>query len=350
MSLIVLPSQPPAVPGPAQLFFQAEMPAGEILSLGSGSAVVFSSRSPDKISPNEDAAAVVALSADAAVLAVADGMGGMPSGERAARVALERLAECVAGAPPEGMRAAILNGMEAANHAVGSLGFGAATTLVVAEVRGSVVRTYHAGDSMILLVGQRGKIKHQTVCHSPVGYALLAGLLDEAAAMHHEDRHLVSNFVGTPEMRIELGPPLRMNPRDTLLLASDGLFDNLHIDEIAQRIRTGSLGRVADRLAADCRARMLHPQPDQPSKADDLTFIAYRRWRSRSDLPGERPAKPRAVRGGKEPALALPMESASANAPSVHSTPGETTSEPNPAQSQPAADVSPAIDGQQIYR
>ena len=80
------------------------------------------------------------------------------------------------------------------------------------EISNGSVRPYHVGDSVILLVGQRGKIKLQTVSHSPVGYAVEAGVLDEVEAMHHQDRHVVSNFIGSPEMRIEVGAPLRLAP------------------------------------------------------------------------------------------------------------------------------------------
>ena len=49
------------------------------------------------------------------------------------------------------------------------LGAGSATTLAVAEVVGQTVRTYHVGDSPIWVFGQRGRLKLQTVPHSPVG-------------------------------------------------------------------------------------------------------------------------------------------------------------------------------------
>ena len=51
--------------------------------------------------------------------------------------------------------------VEAANRAVAELGVGAATTLAVVEIQGRSVRTYHVGDSMILAVGQRGKVRFQ---------------------------------------------------------------------------------------------------------------------------------------------------------------------------------------------
>jgi len=132
------------------------------------------------------------------------------------------------------------------------------------------------GDSMILVVGQRGKIKLQTVSHSPVGYAVESGLLDEAEAMHHEDRHLVSNMLGMTDMRIEVGSAIELAARDTLLLASDGLFDNLHVHEIVERIRKGPLAQVMQDLAAQCRGRMQAATDGQPSKPDDLTFVAFR--------------------------------------------------------------------------
>ena len=77
-------------------------------------------------------------------------------------------------------------------------------------------------------------------------------------------------------MRIEIGPSLKMAPRDTLVLASDGLADNLHVDEIVERVRKGPLQRVVGHVAHDTLQRMRTPEPDHPSKIDDLTFIAYR--------------------------------------------------------------------------
>ena len=101
-------------------------------------------------------------------------------------------------------------------------------------------------------------------------------MLDEAEAMHHDQRHLVSNVVGSPEMRIEIGPPLELAPRDTLILASDGLSDNLHVDEIIERLRRGSLEQVSERLIHDALARMQSPAEGRPSKADDLTLVSFR--------------------------------------------------------------------------
>jgi serine/threonine protein phosphatase PrpC len=129
---------------------------------------------------------------------------------------------------------------------------------------------------MIMVVGQRGRLKLQTISHSPVGYALEAGVLDEAEAMQHEDRHLVSNFVGTSEMRIELGPLLRLAQRDTLLIATDGLFDNLEISETVERMRTGSIADVLSKLTALATERMRETRSGGPSKPDDLTLLAYR--------------------------------------------------------------------------
>ena len=196
-----------------------------LVPIGGGQAAYFSARAPDIERPNEDAAALLPVDAGSCVLAVADGLGGAQGGARASEAAVRRLAEALAPGVREGgmLRTAILNGFEAANGAIRELSLGAGTTLAVAEVQEDVVRPYHAGDSTILVVGQQGKVKLQTVDHSPVGFAVEAGLLDEEAALHHEDRHIISNFVGGENLRIEMGTALHLSPRDTLCLASDGL-------------------------------------------------------------------------------------------------------------------------------
>jgi serine/threonine protein phosphatase PrpC len=262
----------------AKVFFGRDMDRGEIHPLCGGLASVYSARCPGKERLNEDAAALIAAGASSAVLVVADGLGGGPSGQQASSLAVRTLVDSIAHGMREDamLRTAILNGLEAANRAVQQMGIGAATTVAVVELQEGTVRPYHVGDSMILVVGQRGKIKLQTTSHSPVGFAVEAGLLDEQEAMFHHDRHVVSNVVGCPKMKIELGPALRLAPRDTVLLASDGLFDNLHVEEIVERMRKGSLESATLRLLHDSRRRMNTPEENQPSKPDDLTFVLFR--------------------------------------------------------------------------
>ena len=129
-------------------------------------------------------------------------------------------------------REAILSGFDRANRAVLQRGGGGATTLAVVEVRAGRLRSYHVGDSGVLVFGGRGKVRLQTIFHSPVGYAVEAGVLDEEEAMNHVDRHLVSNVVGDRSMHVGVSYPRRLRPMDTVVLASDGLFDNAYTEEV----------------------------------------------------------------------------------------------------------------------
>ena len=259
-----------------------------IRPVAGGVAAVATRIAPEKTTPNEDSAAVIPLGADQAILMVADGLGGHASGEIASRLAIEqmelslreRIEEFEQPFDSELVRAAIITGIERANQAVLDLGNGAATTLCVAEIQQDTVRVYHIGDSVIMLIGQRGKIKFQTLAHSPIGYAVESGMMDEADAIHHEERHLISNVIGSTEMRIEMGPVRKMAYRDTLLLSSDGLVDNLLTEEIVERCRKGPLPRAVERLVTDARQRMERgPNGSHPSKPDDLTVVAFRRSR-----------------------------------------------------------------------
>jgi serine/threonine protein phosphatase PrpC len=262
----------------ARILTDADMREGELLPFACGEVAVYSARSPEKKSRNEDAAALILIDSEQGVLAVADGVGGQAGGDSAAEIALRRLESAVAAAdlPTRTLRGAILDGVEEGNNAVRGLGIGAATTLVVAEIAGSTLRPYHVGDSAMLVVGQRGKVKLQTVPHSPVGYALESGLLEEKEALHHDERHLISNMVGSADMRIEVGSPIRLALRDTVLLATDGLLDNLTLQEITDGIRTGPLAAGAQNLARTCLRRMHEPEGDHPSKPDDVTFLLFR--------------------------------------------------------------------------
>ena len=202
---------------------------------------------------------------------------GLPGGGRASQIALQALAKSIAKADDsESLRTAILDGIENANEKILADETCGGTTLAVVELFGRVARPYHVGDSLILVTGQRGRIKAQAVPHSPVGYAFESGLIDEWEAMVHEERHIVDNMVGSESMRIEIGPELELADRDTLLIASDGLFDNLFQAEIVELIRKGALARASGEAVKICQERMVEARDGEPSKPDDLTLITFR--------------------------------------------------------------------------
>ncbi len=247
------------------------------LRFGGGCVVLASRKSPAKEGPNEDALAAIPVGPGDGVLVLADGVGGCPAGREASRLAVTTLAEAVAGldsADPGRVRAAVLAGIEAANEAVLALGSGAATTLAVVQIAGGVAQSFHVGDSPILVTGQRGRIRQYVMAHSPTGYAAAAGVVIEEDDPHWyaENRHLVSNIVGSRDMHMEIGPRIRLHARDTVVIASDGLTDNVPVERVVERVRKGpvlgAMRGLLEETAAAMAAGSGHP--------DDLTVILYR--------------------------------------------------------------------------
>lgn len=224
--------------------------------------------------PNQDALAVVDLGEGDLVLAVADGMGGHAEGDVAARTALECLAQAVEAAHDRGddLRVGILEGFESAQERVSALPGDGGTTLTALEITGGRARSIHTGDTAAWLVGGRGKRKFESMDHSPTAYAREAGLLEEEEARLHADRHILLSAIGHPDLRIEIGPRQRLAPRDTFLVASDGLTDNLPSSEILALAR--GTDTEAAGLALAQRARSVMESPD--GKPDDLTVLLFR--------------------------------------------------------------------------
>lgn len=263
-----------------------EMDGGEpeIHPFCGGTAVVFTTRCPTRQQqPNEDAACLIQTDSREGVLAVADGMGGEAAGQRASRAAVESIVHsCLdrsasANSQSRGLRTEILDAIESANQEILGWSTGGGTTLTAIEMVDNVIRAFHIGDSGAMLIGNRGRIKFATVGHAPIAQAVDIGMIEEHKALVHEDRNLISNCLGSTEMKIEIGPPVEMAPRDTLLIASDGLFDNLLLDEIVQIVRKGNQADNVRRLAANVHERMMRRvEDDIPGKPDDLTIVCFR--------------------------------------------------------------------------
>ena len=201
------------------------------------------------------------------------------AGRRASQTAVHTLIDSLARSHERTrlLRSAVIDGIEAANTAVRELSNGSATTLTVVTVEGRLARTYQVGDSEALVIGQRGLIRLQTTAHSPTGFAVEAGFLDQRDALHHEDRHLVSNFIGYADMSIDVGASAELRAFDTIVVASDGVTDNVHLDELIEMTRKGGLEDALDAVVDKVQRRMTVEAEGKPSKPDDMSLILFRK-------------------------------------------------------------------------
>lgn len=245
-----------------------------------------SMRHPFKDSPNEDHFAVIPLTKKRLVLAVADGCGGLANGHLASQKAIAILHEHLTRSANLDPTLAILGAFEEANRQVLCDVPGGGTTLTVALLDGQNVRAIHVGDSRVWIVNAKG-VRYQTISHSPVGYGQASGLLSEQKAFQSARRHIVDNVIGSAEMRIDIGPWIPLRIQDRLVLASDGLFDNLKQNEIVKRVCKAEPAIGIERLTRLAQQRMLMTSSTLPCKPDDLTIIVAK-YRPR--LPRKRPA------------------------------------------------------------
>lgn len=259
----------------------------EMLDFLEGEVAFFTSRCPSRqSSPSDDAACLIEVSAGRGLLAVADGVGGQASGNEAARCVVEGLVESCfdleldTNVESRGLRAEVLDAIEFANKEILGWGIGSATTLTAIEVAGDTFRHFHVGDSGALVTSNRGNIKFATIGHAPIAQAVEIGLIDQEEAFHHEDQNLITNCLGSAELKVEVGSFQTFAIRDTLLLASDGLFDNVSREQIARTVSKGDLQGQVSKLAELAMKRMSgHWKGFQellPGKEDDLTIICYR--------------------------------------------------------------------------
>lgn len=127
----------------------------------------------------------------------------------------------------------------------------------------------HAGDSRLYVLRQ-GRIAHATRDDSVVQSMVNAGLLDEAQARQHPQRHQLIAALGSDEP-IEphcCETALALQDGDAFLLCSDGWYDLLESSDIESTL---SCARSADDwLAAMQQCVLARQRPDQ----DNFSAIA----------------------------------------------------------------------------
>ena len=191
---------------------------------------------------NEDAAAALTLTDGSLLLAVADGLGGLPGGEVASRTALDALVEQLQAQPPPDPAAGLREAFEEANRQVRALQHGPrarmGTTLVAALVRGSQAWLANVGDSRGYLVAlDGGAVQRLTEDHSWVEEQVRAGLLDPDDPLAALNRHVITRAIGLDERAgTDLYGPLALPDSCLLLLSSDGLHGVLDDEAIGRAV------------------------------------------------------------------------------------------------------------------
>ena len=193
---------------------------------------------------NQDA---LALLNDCGVWIVADGMGGHPAGDVAAQtavaVATQRVRE---RAPwlhdhPNGAAEFMTDVVTSANRRIHDLMLekpslrGMGTTFVALAIMPTAMRIAHIahlGDSRAYRY-RAGQLTQLTRDHTLVQQLVQRGLIDEATALIHPERHVLTNGLGMGrDMQPEL-TSIPVAPQDLFILCSDGLTKMLEDAAIA---------------------------------------------------------------------------------------------------------------------
>lgn len=242
--------------------------------------LIFSYRSDQGLvrSNNQDAYSVDLLDprGNAALMVVADGMGGYEGGEIASRLAVDtvrtRVLECAADwAERGGLGDGLVQAVNLANLAVlqaqqeypgkGSMG----TTLTVALIWGERILIAHIGDSKACLIRQDGVVK-VTTDHNVAGELFESGHLTAEQAAVHPQRHVLTRALGIDENLSVERRELVWHQGDELLLFTDGLSSLVSLQEIQEISRNG-FAEMTQRLVDLANAR---------GGYDNITVLAAR--------------------------------------------------------------------------
>lgn len=197
------------------------------------------------------------FSRDSLLMLVADGMGGHLRGEVAAQLAMQ-----TAGAVFQRMaRPALADPIEFLDHALRSahreiLRYQEAhrmpeaprTTVVACVVQQGRAWWAHAGDSRLYLI-RAGTVLARTRDHSKVANMVALGLLQPHEQESHPERNKVLNCLGSPfEPTVEISQGVELQPGDTLLLCSDGLWSALPDEELCRALAGDPVMRAVPEL------------------------------------------------------------------------------------------------------
>lgn len=201
---------------------------------------------------NEDQAIILMNSDNEVFMVVCDGMGGAEKGDVASKMAIDLLADAFKKKKKHRFHLADKNWitktcksinkkiytlsekLKKAEKKTDSLGMGC--TMVAALISDNHLMIANIGDSRAYLL-KDGTLEQLTNDQTYVDYLVRTGKLSEDGAKTHPDRHVLTNALGVYNS-LSVSIDERAYNGETILLCSDGLYNNLETKEIANIIST----------------------------------------------------------------------------------------------------------------
>lgn len=221
---------------------------------------------------------------DALLMVVCDGMGGHQQGEVAAQIALQtigalfqRQAKSMLKNPARFLEDAFMAAHYEIHRyrAINGLTETPRTTAVACIVQNDTAVWAHAGDSRLYWM-RGGRMLAQTQDHSKLQRMVNQGKLTEEEAQNHPDRNKIFNCLGAPEDPwVEVSKPITVQPGDSFLLCSDGLWSS-----VPERVILAAFsGKIVMRAVPDLIQLALE---EAGSHADNVTAIGMN-WEGAKD-------------------------------------------------------------------
>ncbi|MBE9170685.1 protein phosphatase 2C domain-containing protein [Pleurocapsales cyanobacterium LEGE 06147] len=190
---------------------------------------------------------------------VADGMGGMAQGEVASKIAVKTLLEepIPQEFQEEELRANwLIELFQKANESIANTVKDGGTTLSTVLAMCDRLMVAHVGDSRIYLI-RKGEIAQLSEDHSLVAMMVASGQITQEESLEHPDRNVLTKSLGSKRTlsdgyvqdlrRIKQELALTLEDGDILLLCSDGVWDLVSNNELAQIFaNTSSLQSAVD--------------------------------------------------------------------------------------------------------
>lgn len=220
---------------------------------------------------NEDR--VLILPTDSTLLVV-DGMGGPGGGA----VAADIMIECFQSVPPS----ECVDPLEVLQKVSGRIRKECGTAssgvcYVWCWLNGRQLHAHYAGDVKLVVFDPSGGVKFASTDHSLVNDMIKTGIVSERDAAYHPQRHIVTKAVtGNSFTEFDILPTIQLETGDRLMVATDGLTDNLRLNEIADLTMGQEVGAAVKALMDFCLDKMngshiskwqgsLKPKPDNIS-------------------------------------------------------------------------------------